>query len=139
MIALTDKNIAFDWSPDGRFIVYSWQAPTQWKHDIYVIEVATGKIFQLSSGRGDNESPHWSPDGRHIAYQSSRTGTKQIFVMNADGNNSRQVTRYGANDSPAWAGYVAVEEPIEEVSDEETEGLAEKMQEGKGLQEAERP
>lgn len=128
-----------DWSPDGRFIVYSWQAPTQWKHDIYVIEVATGKIFQLSSGRGDNESPHWSPDGRHIAYQSSRTGTKQIFVMNADGNNSRQVTRYGANDSPAWAGYVAVEEPIEEVSDEETEGLAEKMQEGKGLQEAERP
>ncbi len=98
-----------DWSPDGRLIVYSWQAPTQWKHDIYVIEVATGKIYQLTSGSASHENPHWSPDGRHIVFQSNRTGSKQIFIMNADGKNMRQLTTYGSNESPAWSGYASLE------------------------------
>mgnify|MGYP000877429968 CR=1 FL=1 len=94
-----------DWSPDGRLILYSWQAPTQWKHDVYVVEVATGKIYQLTVGGASNESPHWSPDGRHIVFQSTRSGSKQIFIMNADGKNVRQITAYGINESPAWSGY----------------------------------
>jgi len=126
-----------NWSPDGRFIVYSWQAPTQWKHDIYVLEVATEKIFQLTSSRGDNENPHWSPDGRHIAFQSTRTGTKQIFVMNADGKNLRQVTAYGVNESPAWAGYAVAEELEEELLEEAGEAGTEQTQETGETQELE--
>ena len=98
-----------NWSPDGRFITYSWQAPGLWKHDIYVIEVATERVFQLTSGRGSNENPHWSPDGRHITFQSTRTGSKQIFVMNADGRHLKQITAYGTNESPAWSGYAVTE------------------------------
>jgi TolB protein len=94
-----------DWSPDGRFILYSWQAPSQWKHDVYLAEVATGRLYQLTSGRGSNESPHWSPDGRHIAFQSTRTGKKQIFIMNADGKNLKQISAYGINESPSWSNY----------------------------------
>ncbi len=94
-----------DWSPDGRFILYSWQAPEQWGHDIYLAEVATGRLFQLTKGSGSFESPSWSPDGRHIAFQSTRTGSKQIFIMNADGKNLKQVTAYGINESPAWIPY----------------------------------
>jgi TolB protein len=102
-----------DWSPDGRFVLYSWQAPSQWKHDIYLAEVATGRLFQLTSGFGSNESPHWSPDGRHIAFQSTKTGVKQIFIMNADGKNLKQISTYGINESPSWARYAArdVQEP----------------------------
>ncbi|GAB4249001.1 MAG: Tol-Pal system beta propeller repeat protein TolB [Acidobacteriota bacterium] len=96
-----------DWSPDGRFILYSWQAPEQWKHDIFLVEVATGRIHQLTRGSGSYESPHWSPDGRHITFQSTRTGSKQIFIMNVDGKNLRQVTAYGANESPTWMPYPA--------------------------------
>jgi TolB protein len=100
-----------DWSPDGRFVLYSWQAPGRWKHDVYVIEVATRKIFQLTSGMGSHENPAWSPDGRHIVFQSTRTGSKQIFIMNADGKNLKQVTAYGINESPAWSHYVEAEQP----------------------------
>ena len=94
-----------DWSPDGRFVLYSWQAPTQWKHDVYLLEVATNKIYQLTHGRGSSESPHWSPDGRHITFQNTRTDTKQIYIMNADGKNLKMITAYGANESPSWARY----------------------------------
>ncbi len=93
------------WSPDGRFILYSWQAPHQWKHDIYIVEIATGRINQLTRGSGSYESPHWSPDGRHIAFQSTRSGSKQIFIMNVDGKNLKQVSAYGINESPSWAPY----------------------------------
>ena len=94
------------WAPDGRHIIYSWQAPKRWKHDIYIVDVASGKIFQLTSGTGSNEHPDWSPDGRHIVFQSTRTGSKQLFIMNADGKSRRQITAYGINESPAWSGYL---------------------------------
>jgi TolB protein len=97
------------WSPDGRFIAYSWQAPRQWKHDVYIVEVATGKILQLTSGRGSAEQPSWSPDGRHVTFQSTRSGTKQIFIMNADGKNLKQLTAYGINGSPSWSNYSTTE------------------------------
>lgn len=99
------------WSPNGRFVVYSWQAPHQYTNDIFVVEVASGKIFQLTSGRADNESPSWSADSRHIVFQSNRSGTKQIFIMNIDGKDLKQVSAYGINDSPAWSMYVPGEQP----------------------------
>mgnify|MGYP001332778806 FL=1 len=102
-------------------MAYSWQAPTRWKHDVYVIEVASGKIFQLTSGHGSNENPHWSPDARHIAFQSTRTGSKQIFIMNADGKNVKQITAYGINGSPAWSRYIKLVEQEQDTQKEEEE------------------
>ncbi len=93
------------WSPDGRFILYSWQAPRQWKHDVYLVEIASGRIFQLTRGSGSYESPHWAPDGRSITFQSTRSGSKQVFIMNADGDNLKQVSAYGINEGPSWAPY----------------------------------
>lgn len=40
----------------------------------------------------DDIDPTWSPDGSMIAFASSRNGARQLFVMNADGTNIRQVT-----------------------------------------------
>jgi TolB protein len=40
----------------------------------------------------DDIDPTWSPDGSMIAFASSRVGLRQLFVMNADGSNIRQVT-----------------------------------------------
>jgi Tol biopolymer transport system component len=40
----------------------------------------------------DDIDPTWSPDGSMIAFASSRAGQRQLFVMNADGSNVRQVT-----------------------------------------------
>lgn len=40
----------------------------------------------------DDIDPTWSPDGSMIAFASSRNGQRQLFVMNSDGSNIRQVT-----------------------------------------------
>ncbi|MDX1390301.1 MAG: hypothetical protein R3344_14015, partial [Acidobacteriota bacterium] len=36
--------------------------------------------------------PDWSPDGKRIAFDSTRTGVSEIFVMDPDGNEMRQLT-----------------------------------------------
>ena len=40
----------------------------------------------------DDIDPTWSPDGSMIAFASSRSGERQLFVMNANGSNVSQVT-----------------------------------------------
>jgi Tol biopolymer transport system component len=40
----------------------------------------------------DDIDPTWSPDGSMISFASSRSGARQLFVMNADGSNVQQVT-----------------------------------------------
>lgn len=37
-------------------------------------------------------APSWTPDGRHIVFSSQRNGRADLFVMNADGSERRQLT-----------------------------------------------
>ncbi len=50
-------------------------------------------------------NPDWSPDGSHIAFTSGRGGNEEIdiFVMDADGDNVRQVTHMGFASRPKWS------------------------------------
>lgn len=51
-----------------------------------------------------NSYPHPSPDGRRVVFQSNRTGTPQIYLMDSDGGNLRQLTDepLGA-ETPKWS------------------------------------
>ncbi len=91
------------WSPNGLFMAYHWRVSETGTYDIYVIEIATGKIIQLTHDARRNEHPVWSPDGRHIAFESTRSGTRQIWTMLADGSNPRQLTQDGQNWGPNWS------------------------------------
>jgi Tol biopolymer transport system component len=51
-----------------------------------------------------NAYPRWSRDGRRVLYQSNRTGTWQVHVMDADGTNDRALTQGTANNNfPDWS------------------------------------
>jgi TolB protein len=93
------------WSPNP-FNEIAFSARSGSWYDIKIYNVATRRITQLthnSESRGSNESPAFSPTGRHLAFMSTRTGSMQIFVMGRDGNNVRQLTRTGNNQTPSWS------------------------------------
>jgi dipeptidyl aminopeptidase/acylaminoacyl peptidase len=63
-------------SPDGRCIAYEVQE-TNWKdneyvHQLWLINVETGKTFQLTRGKKSAGRAEWSPDGRWISFVTER-------------------------------------------------------------------
>lgn len=88
------------WSPDGRFIAFTWNGGGGTFH-ICLADVASGQVVKLTR-EGRNENPTWSPDSRHIAFQSNRTGRWEIWAMHIDGSEQRQLTRGGGR-SPSWS------------------------------------
>jgi Tol biopolymer transport system component len=74
------------------------------RNHIFTIDLATGRISQLTSGRNHHDQhPKWSPDGRRISFVSSRAGNFDLYVMNADGTNVTRLTDHPANDfDPIW-------------------------------------
>jgi len=71
--------------------------------DIKVYSFASGQATKITDGIGSNESPAFSPNGRHLAFVSTRNGKAQIFTIDRDGKNLRQITREGNNGYPNWS------------------------------------
>lgn len=90
------------WAPNGQLLAFSWRRPNG-NYDIYIMEVATRHIVQLTRDAGRNERPSWAPDGRHIVFESTRSGSRQIWAMLADGTEARQLTSAGENESANWS------------------------------------
>jgi len=99
-----DKGYLIDpaWAPNGQLLAFSWRRPTG-NYDIYVMDVATLRIVEITRDSGRNERPSWAPDGRHIVFESTRGGNRQIWTMLADGSQARQLTTVGHNESPNWS------------------------------------
>ncbi|HVB58572.1 MAG TPA: hypothetical protein VNE63_19385 [Candidatus Acidoferrales bacterium] len=103
-IDLPDMGYVIDpsWSPNGQLIAFSWRRPSG-NYDIYVMDIVSHQLVELTRDAGRNERPSWAPDGRHLVFESTRTGTNQIWSMLADGSQPRQLTFQGQNESPNWS------------------------------------
>jgi len=103
-LPLPDMGYVIDpaWSPSGQLLAFSWRRPSG-NYDIYLMELASHQLVELTRDAGRNERPSWAPDGRHIVFESTRTGTRQIWSMLADGASPRQLTTEGQNESPNWS------------------------------------
>lgn len=94
-------------SPDGTQVL--WIAEMRDRMPIIVTDVASGESRELTPDkRAAAESPRWSPDGRQIVFASmfgsAAQGRNDIFVMDADGSNVRNLSRNGGeNFDPKWA------------------------------------
>ncbi len=106
---LTDQGYAVSpaWHPNGQYLALSWirhygpGAPGA--EDIYLMDVVSKQWVQLTHDGGRNDFPSWSPDGRHLVFQSSRSGSEQIWTMLADGTHVQQLTFTGSNTQPNWS------------------------------------
>ena len=82
-------------SPDGKTVAYSVRTvdmdANRSRPQIFVVPVAGGEAKAITT-EGNNERPRWSPDSRRIAFVSTRGGNAQLWLMDADGANPKQVT-----------------------------------------------
>ena len=83
-------------SPDGKMIVYSIKKydlnANKGNNDLYTIPVAGGTPKVIAEGPDNDNTARWRPDGKKIMYLSSKSGTTQLWEMDADGGNKKQVS-----------------------------------------------
>jgi len=90
------------WSP-APFNEIAYASRNGAGYDIKIFSFATRSSTTITDGIGSNESPAFSPNGRHLAFTSTRAGKEQIFLIDRDGKNLRQITRQGMNRYPNWS------------------------------------
>jgi len=77
-------------SPDARFAAVTNRGGQE---DLFVVEIATGEIRQLTNDVARDRGVFWSPDGKQIYFYSQRDEKRyEIWSINADGSNLTRVT-----------------------------------------------
>lgn len=85
-----DGYAGLGWSPDGKIIFSGFANNVT---DLYSMNADGGNRIQLTANAGqDNNFPTVSHDGRFVVFTSNRTGTTQIWRMDIDGRNQKQLT-----------------------------------------------
>jgi dipeptidyl aminopeptidase/acylaminoacyl peptidase len=102
-------------SPDGRFIAYELQE-TNWKDNqfirqLWLVNVATGRSFQLTHGKQSADEASWSPDGTWLSFVTERNpdavepipvtngevggkpAARQIWLISPEGGEAWQLTK----------------------------------------------
>jgi Tol biopolymer transport system component len=92
-------DLAFVSSRDGDYAVFVMAASGSGERRLTdadrELEATDSPFFQVE--------PAWSGDGSRIAFVSGRSGSADIYVMNADGSGTRRLTATTQNDShPTW-------------------------------------
>jgi dipeptidyl aminopeptidase/acylaminoacyl peptidase len=85
-------------SPDGQWVVYAvgavdldankvlyhlWLAPSDGK----------GEPRQLTNASKSDRNPRWSPEGKAILFESGRSGSQQLWIIDLTGGEARQLTQ----------------------------------------------
>lgn len=88
-----------DVSPDGKTIAFDLLG------DIYTMPITGGTPTRIASGLAYEQQPRFSPDGKRIAFVSDRGGGDNVWLMNLDGGDKRQLTKedFRLLNQPSWS------------------------------------
>ena len=88
-----------DVAPDGKTIAFDLLG------DIYTMPIAGGTPTRIADGLAFEHQPRFSPDGKRIAFTSDRGGGDNIWIMNVDGSDKRQLSKedFRLLNQPSWS------------------------------------
>src|SRR5262249_7188056 len=84
-------------SPDGKLVVYQVGSvnltDNKTTTDLWIAD-ADGKSppRHLTNAGKSDKHPRWSPDGTQILFESNRSGSNQIWVIDLNGGEARKLT-----------------------------------------------
>ena len=76
-----------DVSPDGQQIVFDLLG------DLYLLPIAGGEAKPLTHSMAWEMQARFSPDGKKLAYMSDAGGGDNIWTMNMDGSDPREISK----------------------------------------------
>lgn len=129
-INVSKNNRGYDndpiFSPDGKSLAYHSMAREGFESDrnrILIYDLASGKTSEATVGLDQTvHGSMWLPDSKGFAFVSETKGTSQVFAIDRDGKNLRQLSqgRYDwslrgvfPDGKQALAGYARMERPEE--------------------------
>lgn len=73
-------------------------------YDIYVLDLMSGDMSQLTDHTGAEAAPKWSPDAARLTFTSMRSGNRDVWTMNRTGGELRAISPHDAEDwEPDWS------------------------------------
>ena len=97
--------LAPDWSPDQRFLIYQAISPETKGDLLYRERGKDGKLGEAAvflKTPFDEATPRFSPDGRFVVYVSDESGQREIYVRDfPNGANKWQISDQGGI-APRW-------------------------------------
>ncbi len=72
----SDGDIWFSWSPDSRWVAVTYLPNKSWLEQIGVVEVATGRVTDVTRSGYYESRPRWGRDGRSLHFISDRHGRR---------------------------------------------------------------
>ncbi len=91
--------LALDVSPDQKTIIFELLG------DLYSIPFTGGKARVIANGKAFQSQPRFSPDGSQIVFISDESGSDNVWIMDANGENPNQLSAHHKELmlSPEWS------------------------------------
>ena len=88
-----------DVSPDGKNVLFDLLG------DLYIMPIKGGEAKAITHSIAWEMQAKFSPNGKKIAYTSDQGGGDNIWIMDVDGTNQKQVTKesFRLLNSPSWS------------------------------------
>ncbi len=113
------EDVAYDdqggFSPDGMQVVFV-STRAAGRANLWILDIASRKATQLTTGDGGDFRPSWSPDGKWIAFSSDRDSDLRpakgrwerlhmvdVYLIHPDGSGLKRISEHGGFcGSPKW-------------------------------------
>lgn len=96
-------------SPDGSRVVFAVKTvdreQNRYCSHLWLAEVASGAVWQVTHGPVGDSLPRWSPGGERIAFLRTQDESTQIWLIPTHRDKARQLTRLheGSLGAPVWS------------------------------------
>ena len=102
VLSSDQPNDPTDWSPDGRFLLFTRQDPVTAK-DLWALPLfGDRRAFPVMQTQFIEEQAHLSPDGQWMAYVSNESGRWEVYLQGFPRSSGKWQVSTAGGSQPRW-------------------------------------